>query len=202
VISSAVVHGATAGGLFFWMGRHAPPPIVAELDLSMAPLAAPNPGGGSAPRSQAWTLPKRGLPPPPPRPAPSAPPPAPEPEAAPMSGAAPGTGDGGGGTGEGQGAYVPASQTARQPRWVSGFISSRDYPKLAKEQGKDGRVVVSILIDEKGRVRDASLVQGGYEVLNEVALRKLRAAVFTPAYDASGKPVPCKAVVPIRFELK
>jgi protein TonB len=200
---SAVVHAATGGGLFYWFVRRQPPPIVAELDLSMSPLSVPNAGGGYARPSQAWTVPKKGkAPPPPPVSAPAPPAPEPQSSVAAKPGAPVGDGDGGGGSGAGQGAYVPASQTARKPRWIANFITSRDYPGVARQQGKDGRVVVALLIDAEGHVRDARLLQGSYEVLNEVALRKIKDAVFTPAYDASDRPVACKVTLPIRFELK
>jgi len=63
-------------------------------------------------------------------------------------------------------------------------------------------VVRIILIDLEGRVRDARLLQGGYDVLNEVALRKIREAIFAPAYDADNRPVPSRVILPIRFELR
>jgi protein TonB len=49
--------------------------------------------------------------------------------------------------------YIPAVQTARQPRWVGNLIGPRDYPKLAKQEGKDGRVLLTVFIDRprKGR---------------------------------------------------
>ncbi len=210
VFASTLVHAALAGTLYFALVLHRPAPIVAELDLSMAPLvpSVPNPGGGSGRPSEVWTAPKKGL-----APAPIAPPspvettreevskaddivPCPEPCAQ------TGDGTGGGGTGEGQGQYVPVEQTAKKPRWVKNFITSRDYPAIAKQQGKDGRVVLSVLIDSDGRVRDARLLEGSYEIFNEVALRKVKDAVFTPAYDANNRAVSCKVTLPIRFELR
>jgi protein TonB len=204
LILSAAVHAGMAGGLFYWFVTRQPAPIVAELDLSMSPLSVPNAGGGAARPSQAWSVPKKGIAPPPP-PAPSLAPPMPEPETpsvAAKPGAPVGTGDGGGGDGSGAGAYVPVELTARKPRWIANFITSSDYPGVARQQGKDGRVVLSVLLDAEGHVRDARLLQGSYEVLNEVALRKIKEAVFAPAYDAADRPVACKVTLPIRFELK
>lgn len=107
----------------------------------------------------------------------------------------------GGGTGEGDGEYVPVEQTSRKPRWIKNFITSYDYPVLARQEGKDGRVVLTVLLDREGRVRDARLLEGSYDVLNEVALRKVKQAIFTPAYNDEGAPVSCKVTLPIRFEL-
>ncbi|HMY11564.1 MAG TPA: energy transducer TonB, partial [Turneriella sp.] len=82
------------------------------------------------------------------------------------------------------------------------YLLRLDYPLLAAQQGKDGRVVLSVIIDSEGRVRDAQLLEGSYDALNEVALRKVRDAVFSPAYDKDGNAVACRVNVPIRFELR
>lgn len=62
--------------------------------------------------------------------------------------------------------------------------------------------MLSVLIDAGGIVRDARLLQGADEALNELALRKIRQAVFSPAYDAEGHPVACNVKLPIRFSLE
>lgn len=211
---STLVHISLAGSLYYGLILREPPPIVAELDLSMTPLlpAIPNAGGGyGAKPSETWTLPKTKET--------MAPVPAPEPAAEskeevvkeenaapcpePCNEAQMGNGSGwGGGTGEGEGQYIPVEQASRKPRWVRNFITSRDYPLIARQQGKDGRVVLSILIDTDGKVRDARLLEGSYEALNEVALRKVKDAVFTPAYDQENRAVSCKVTLPIRFELR
>lgn len=102
----------------------------------------------------------------------------------------------------GFGEFIPASDAHRKPKWVGNFITPNDYPLLAKQQGKDGRVVLSVIIDNEGKVRDAQLLEGSYDALNEVALAKVREAVFSPAYDKDGNAVACKVRLPIRFELK
>ena len=102
----------------------------------------------------------------------------------------------------GFGDAIQATDAHRKPRWVGNFITANDYPLLAAQQGKDGRVVLSVIIDSEGRVRDAQLLEGSYDALNEVALRKVRDAVFSPAYDKDGNAVACRVNVPIRFELR
>ena len=52
------------------------------------------------------------------------------------------------------------------------------------------------------KVRDARLLEGSYDVFNEVALRKVYDAVFSPAYNENNDAVSCKVTLPIRFELK
>ena len=103
---------------------------------------------------------------------------------------------------ENESQYIPVENVFKKPRWIKKFITARDYPYVARQQGKDGLVVLIILIDAEGRVRDARLLQGGYDVLNEVALRKVREAIFAPAYDEGNRPVPSRVKLPIRFELR
>lgn len=205
-----LVHASAIGGAYAWFVARTPPPIVADLDLSMIPMVTmpPNAGGGYGKAPESWVLPKKGK---------KAPVPVVEkietkeevtkqenqaacPEPCPQ-GTGPGNGWGGG-SGEGDGQYVPAEALARKPRWIRNFITTADYPLVARQEGKDGRVVLTVLIDAEGRVRDARLLQGSYEVFNEVALRKVRDAVFSPAYNDKSKAVSCKVTLPIRFELK
>lgn len=112
------------------------------------------------------------------------------------------TGGVSGGSPGAAGRYLSAAQVAKLPRWVDNLITPRDYPRSARREGKDGRVLLSVFIDAGGRVRDVRLLQGSDEALNEVALRKVREAVFTPAYNQEGEPVACKVTLPIRFHLQ
>jgi len=98
--------------------------------------------------------------------------------------------------------YLPASSLAKGPRWISNFITSKDYPLVARENGRDGLVVMRLHIGADGKVKEASLVSGSYAALNAAALSKIMEAVFIPAYDSSGRPVPCEVRLPIRFQLK
>jgi len=65
------------------------------------------------------------------------------------------------------------------PRVISEFRSA--YPKLAKEKGVEGKVVVEILIDNQGRVRKATLIDGPGFGLNEAALESIKKFKFDPA---------------------
>lgn len=195
---SMLVHLGGGGGLYYWFVKREPPPIVAELDLSMAPLVPtiPNPGGGRATKpAETWTASTRRKP----LPAATAVVETKEEvmkqEAATPCVDCPANG-------EGSGQYIPVEAASRKPRWIKNFITSRDYPAVARQEGKDGRVVLTVLIDAQGRVRDARVLTGSYTVLNEVALSKVREAIFTPAYNEKNKPVSCKVTLPIRFELR
>jgi TonB family protein len=99
-------------------------------------------------------------------------------------------------------AWVPAAETARKPQWVGNLIDPDDYPKVARQLGSDGQVVLQVHIDVEGKVEDVRLLSGtNYEVLNEFAVSKVRNGIFTPAYDKQGIPVACEVVLPILFKL-
>ncbi len=212
---SMLVHLGTGGGLYFWFVKREPPPMVADLDLTMSTLVPvmPNAGGGyGAKQSEEWFVAskekKMKTPVPVQQPAvvetkedvikeeASVP-------ACPNCPQGNVVGQGwGGGSGEGDGQYIPVEAATRKPRWIANFITTKDYPTIARQNGKDGRVVLTVLIDSEGRVRDVRLLEGSYDVLNEVALRKVKQARFSPAYNDKRKPVSCKVTLPIRFELR
>lgn len=56
-----------------------------------------------------------------------------------------------------------------------------NYPQTAREMGIEGRVVLNILIDEKGAVRQAEVVEGLLPELDEEALRAIQLYQFAPA---------------------
>ena len=55
------------------------------------------------------------------------------------------------------------------------------YPPDSKARGIQGAVVMDILIDSKGRVRDAILIEGPAADLNNAALKAVRGFEFKPA---------------------
>ncbi len=55
------------------------------------------------------------------------------------------------------------------------------YPPEAKKQGVQGAVVMDLLIDGEGRVREARLLEGPGNGLNEAALEAARGFRFVPA---------------------
>ena len=55
------------------------------------------------------------------------------------------------------------------------------YPKEAKEKGIEGKVVLEILIDNEGKVRKATLIDGPGYGLNKAALESIKKFKFAPA---------------------
>jgi TonB family protein len=62
------------------------------------------------------------------------------------------------------------------------------YTDEARAAGLEGTVVLDLTVDEKGRARDISIVQGLGQGLSEAAKRALLACNFTPG-EKDGKPV-------------
>ncbi|HEY0780964.1 MAG TPA: TonB family protein, partial [Thermoanaerobaculia bacterium] len=74
----------------------------------------------------------------------------------------------------GGGAVIP-------PKLVN--YPSPEYPPLARRLGVQGTVIVSVLVDESGRVAEARIVEPVKQQvgINEAALSAARAARFRPA---------------------
>lgn len=56
------------------------------------------------------------------------------------------------------------------------------YPKEAKQKNIEGVVLMELLIDSTGKVRDVSLISGPGYGLNEAALLAIRQFEFSPAF--------------------
>lgn len=73
------------------------------------------------------------------------------------------------------------------------------YPAAARNSGAQGRVVVEVTIDERGKVVDARAVSG-HTFLQPAAVQAARQARFTPAL-LSGQPVKIKGTINYIFTL-
>lgn len=74
------------------------------------------------------------------------------------------------------------------------------YPEIAREAGLEGTVLVRMLVDTEGAVRDVRVLQSvlGFE---EAAVAAARTAVFRPAMQQD-RPVAVWVVMPIEFRLR
>jgi TonB family protein len=75
------------------------------------------------------------------------------------------------------------------------------YPPEARQKGIEGAVVMDILIDASGKVREARLIQGPDESLNQAALTAVKGFVFKPA-RVQDKPVAVRIRYAYRFVLE
>ena len=99
-----------------------------------------------------------------------------------------------------------AAPLARGPVIVSGveYLSQPkvEYPISARRAGLEGKVMLRLLIDEKGLAQRADIQQSsGHPRLDEAARAAALRAVFKPHVE-DGHPMPVYALVPISFSLK
>jgi protein TonB len=108
----------------------------------------------------------------------------------------------GNGTSSGAGGDAPIETRFGQTNAPS-FIHREipDYPPLARRRGKEGRVVLTLLIDQTGKVQKIDVTEPAGFGLTEAAIEAVKKSTFAPAH-VGGKKVPSRAVLPIRFKLE
>lgn len=74
------------------------------------------------------------------------------------------------------------------------------YPKEAKDKQIEGSVAMDVLIDDKGKVRLASVIEGS-EIFRASALEAMKKFLFRPA-KVDGKPVAVRIRYSIKFKLE
>jgi periplasmic protein TonB len=74
------------------------------------------------------------------------------------------------------------------------------YPKEAREKGIEGSVALNILIDEFGKVRQASIIEGA-EIFQAGAVEAIKKFTFSPA-KVDGQAVAVRIRYLIKFELE
>ncbi len=76
-----------------------------------------------------------------------------------------------------------------------------EYPSSSKRMGEEGKVIMRVLINEKGRAERIEIQKtSGYSRLDDAAKRAMLRALFKP-YMENGKIIPVYAIVPINFQL-
>ncbi len=75
------------------------------------------------------------------------------------------------------------------------------YPERAKKLHKSGTVILMLTIDEKGTLADLKIVKGSGYGFDEESIRAVKQSTFISA-QSNGKPVACRALLPVRFELR
>jgi protein TonB len=83
------------------------------------------------------------------------------------------------------------------------FIGSNlKYPVIAQENGIQGRVIVSFVIERDGSVADAVVVRGIDPSLDKEALRVVKSMPKWTPGKQRGKPVRVKYTLPVTFRLQ
>jgi periplasmic protein TonB len=88
---------------------------------------------------------------------------------------------------------------SQMPRLIS--ETRIPYPPVAKKKGIQGPVVMDLLIDASGKVRESTLITGPSEDLNQAALAAIKNFVFEPA-KIDGGAVAVKIRYSYRFVLE
>lgn len=74
------------------------------------------------------------------------------------------------------------------------------YPKQAKDNQLEGRVVLNVLIDQKGKVREVFVLEGP-EIFRLSAIEAMKKFIFSPA-QVDGKPVAVRIRYSLNFKLE
>jgi len=76
-----------------------------------------------------------------------------------------------------------------------------EYPRRARQLGFEGTVVLNVRINQKGGVEDVKIVvSSGYSLLDQSALRSVKAWLFKPGRRGD-QPVAAWVQVPVRYTL-
>jgi TonB family protein len=99
-------------------------------------------------------------------------------------------------------APVPAYEVTKMPLPKGGSCPPGPYTDEAREAGLEGTVILTFVVDERGRVRDVKVLQGLGMGLTEAAKRAVAACPFSPG-ERNGQPVPTRVpAFKIRFSLR
>lgn len=72
------------------------------------------------------------------------------------------------------------------------------YPWIARANGIEGKVVVDVLINEKGKVEQMRIVSSDSTLFDEAALKVIHQVLFIPAVR-NGIPAAAWVTVPVGF---
>jgi len=81
------------------------------------------------------------------------------------------------------------------------IASNIKYPRIASQQGLEGRVIVTFVINGQGEVSNVDVIKGIGGGCDEEALRVIKSLPKWKAGRQNGRPVSVKFTVPIKFAL-
>jgi protein TonB len=83
---------------------------------------------------------------------------------------------------------------------IEQIIKNVVYPKVAKEAGIEGKVLIKAIVDEKGNVIKTEVEKSVNKDLDEAAIDAVKKTKFTPALK-DDKPIETTITIPIMFRL-
>jgi len=75
------------------------------------------------------------------------------------------------------------------------------YPILARRLGKEGKVLLKLLIDANGKLQNIEVVEPAGFGFTEAAVEAVKKSTYAPGYR-NGERVLTKALLPVRFQLQ
>jgi TonB family protein len=89
-----------------------------------------------------------------------------------------------------------------QGKIINFVQSNAKYPQIATENGFQGKVFLTFIIDENGKVGNVEILKGIHKSLDDSAIKAVMALPkFTPASQRD-KPVKLKYTIPVNFKLR
>jgi len=89
-----------------------------------------------------------------------------------------------------------------QGKIINFVQSNTDYPEIAKENGFQGKVFLTFIVDENGNVGNVEILKGIHKSLDDSATKAvMKLPKFTPA-SQRGKPVKIKYTIPVNFRAR
>ncbi|CAN5430946.1 hypothetical protein BH09BAC5_BH09BAC5_07320 [soil metagenome] len=83
------------------------------------------------------------------------------------------------------------------------FVKNIHYPQMAKEQGIEGVVYLTFVVDTKGNVKDIEILKGANPMLDREVLRVAKIMPnWEPVKDDNGELVEYQYSKPVRFKLQ
>jgi periplasmic protein TonB len=75
------------------------------------------------------------------------------------------------------------------------------YPILARRLGKEGKVVLKLLINANGKLQRIDVIEPSWVGFTEAAIEAIKKSIFSPAHR-NGEAIVSKAILSVRFNLK
>ena len=97
---------------------------------------------------------------------------------------------------------ITPAQVLREAKPMYRTNPSPHYPRIARKRGYEGTVVLEVLVDPDGRVKDLQVFKsGGYAILDKAAVASVKDWLFEPGMRGDEK-LEMWVKIPIRFQLK
>ncbi|HHP7239892.1 TonB family protein [Longibacter sp.] len=97
--------------------------------------------------------------------------------------------------------FVVVEQMPKPRGGMAALYENVEYPERAKRVGVEGQVAVRFTVRPDGSVTDIIVEKSANDLLNDAAVKALRATEFIPGRQRS-RTVPVRMTIPITFRLR